>query len=135
MDEENFWIIMRLYKDSLKGWLKRQTTPWYDNLPLYLNIYEKVLETMLFLTQNRTYPPFFLVFSFLSLTFSFLVTDVNHYDLKCDNFLCHPLNPDTTDEDFYDQPSDVPNFFIVLAGTHLVHSIQSRLGKGLTYMN
>jgi hypothetical protein len=54
VDEENFWIIMRLYKDSLKGWLKRQRTPWYENLPLYLNIYEKVLETMLFLTQNRT---------------------------------------------------------------------------------
>jgi hypothetical protein len=54
VDEENFWIIMRLYKDSLKGWLKRQRTPWFENLPLYLNIYEKVLETMLFLTQNRT---------------------------------------------------------------------------------
>lgn len=54
VDEENFWIIMRLYKDSLKGWLKRQRTPSFENLPLYLNIYEKVLETMLFLTQNRT---------------------------------------------------------------------------------
>jgi len=118
VDEEHFWIIMRLYKDSLKGWRKRQKTPWYENLPLYLNIYEKVLETMLFLTQNRNFLDLFPCIAHIEHLIVLFrpQPDVNHYDLKCDNFLCHPLSNDISEDDFYDQPSDVPNFSICLAG-------------------
>ncbi|KAL6064721.1 NEK protein kinase [Balamuthia mandrillaris] len=95
VDDEHYWIVMRLYKDSLKGWVKHQNpdAPFYETLPLYLNIFEKVLTTMKFLSECH----------------------VNHYDLKCDNFLCHPINPDTPDEDFYEQLNDQPNFSVCLA--------------------
>lgn len=124
-------IVMKLYKDSLKGWRKKQKGEWYENLPLYLNLYEKVLETMKFLTENNILYCCFIVWCcFKNLLFLLNpVLHVNHYDIKCDNFLLSPIDPNTTDDDFYEQPSDVPNFMISLAGTlsHVILSWTSNL--------
>lgn len=41
--------------------------------------------------------------------------NVNHYDIKCDNYLIEPYDRDMTKEDLYSQPSMVPNFSVCLA--------------------
>ena len=96
-DDEYFWITMKKYKCSLKNWRQKQKAPLKKNLSLYLNIYMNVLNTFQFLKENS----------------------VNHFDIKCDNFLIQPLNDDLwTDDDenhFWDPISDVPNFSVCLA--------------------
>eukprot|EP01088_Endostelium_zonatum_P014717 TRINITY_DN3332_c0_g1_i2.p1 TRINITY_DN3332_c0_g1~~TRINITY_DN3332_c0_g1_i2.p1 ORF type:complete len:1535 (-),score=318.61 TRINITY_DN3332_c0_g1_i2:98-4702(-) len=61
VDDEHYWIVMKLYKCSLKSWREKlKDTPFEKNLRLYLNIYEKVLESLRFLRE----------------------ANVNHYDIK-----------------------------------------------------
>jgi len=96
-DDEYYWIIMKRYKCSLKEWRRKQTAPLAQNLSLYLNIYMNVLNTFQFLTENG----------------------VNHFDVKCDNFLIQPLNEDhwtlEDEEEFWRPTSDIPNFSVTLA--------------------
>ena len=98
-DDEYYWIIMKKYKCSLKNWRQKQKQSLNKNLTLYLNIYMNILNTFQFLLEKS----------------------VNHYDIKCDNFLIHPLNDDIEnwnedDENhFWDPISDVPNFSVCLA--------------------
>ena len=51
---ENYWIVMKLYKSSLKAWRTRQTKTLTQNLHLYLNIFMNILNTVLFLTENSS---------------------------------------------------------------------------------
>jgi len=71
-----------------------QTGDFTTNLPLYLNIYSEVLNAARFLSENR----------------------VNHYDIKCDNFLIDPLDPTTKDSELVDFPGETPNFSVCIAG-------------------
>ncbi len=52
VDGENYWLIMKLYKCSLKTWRVKQVASLQKNLLLYLNIFMNVLNTVLFLTEN-----------------------------------------------------------------------------------
>jgi protein-tyrosine phosphatase len=96
-DDEYYWITMRKYKCSLKYWRQQQTAPFRQNLALYLNIYMNILNTFQFLTENK----------------------VNHFDVKCDNFLIQPLNEENwsveDEQNFWQPTSDVPNFSVCLA--------------------
>ena len=112
VDGENYWIIMKLYKSSLKTWRHKQTKPLSQNLPLYLNIYMNVLNSILFLTENM----------------------INHYDIKCDNIFVHPINDSITDNDFWNQPDIIPNFSVVL-GDYGVAKVYSSSGDGFTTRN
>ncbi|EGG14454.1 putative protein kinase [Cavenderia fasciculata] len=93
VDGENYWIAMKSYKCSLKEWRLKQTGTFLQNLPLYLNIYMNVLLTVQFLAENK----------------------INHFDIKCDNFLVHPIKKGTLEEDFWNQPTSDPNFIVCLA--------------------
>lgn len=54
VDGESYWIIMKAYKCSLKEWRLRQTqTALAQALPLYLNIFHAVLNTVQFLAENK----------------------------------------------------------------------------------
>jgi serine/threonine protein kinase len=68
VDESYFWISMKFYKTSLRVWRSKQTRPLSENLALYMGIYSKVLSAMQFLRDSK----------------------INHYDIKCDNFLLEP---------------------------------------------
>jgi hypothetical protein len=96
-DDEYYWIIMKRYKCSLKEWRRKQIAPLAQNLSLYLNVYMNVLNTFQFLTENG----------------------VNHFDVKCDNFLIQPLNEDhwtlEDEEEFWRPTTDIPNFSVTLA--------------------
>eukprot|EP00026_Physarum_polycephalum_P001048 Phypoly_transcript_01049.p1 GENE.Phypoly_transcript_01049~~Phypoly_transcript_01049.p1 ORF type:complete len:1112 (+),score=220.65 Phypoly_transcript_01049:278-3613(+) len=94
VDNDSYWIVMKSYKCSLKEWRLRQTqTSFAQALPLYLNIFNNILNTMQFLVENK----------------------VNHFDIKCDNFLIHPKHSGISDQDFWSQPSSTPNFNVCLA--------------------
>ncbi|KAF2073302.1 hypothetical protein CYY_005379 [Polysphondylium violaceum] len=93
VDGENYWIVMKSYKCSLKEWRVKQTQPFLRQLPLYLNIYMDVLLTAQFLAENK----------------------INHFDIKCDNFLVHPKKKGTLDEDFWNQATNDPNFTVCMA--------------------
>jgi len=72
-------------------------------LLLYLNIYSDVLQNARFLEENM----------------------VNHYDIKCDNFLIFPTaDARLTKQDLYNQTSNIPNFSVCLAdfGESLVYT-------------
>jgi serine/threonine protein kinase len=74
VSEEHYWVIMRFYRCSLKEWRLRQTRPFADNLMLYLNIFSRVLETMKICIKGDKFK-------------------INHFDLKCDNVLIDPIDP------------------------------------------
>ncbi|KYQ93892.1 putative protein kinase [Tieghemostelium lacteum] len=93
VDGENYWIVMKSYKCSLKEWRLKQTLPFLQQLPLYLNVFMNVLLTVQFLAEHK----------------------VNHFDIKCDNFLVHPVKKGTLDDDFWNQPTPDPNFTVCLA--------------------
>jgi len=93
VDGENYWIVMKSYKCSLKEWRVKQTQPFLRQLPLFLNIYMDVLQTVQFLAENK----------------------INHFDIKCDNFLVHPKKKGTLDEDFWNQATNDPNFTVCMA--------------------
>ena len=97
-DEEFYWITMKKYKCSLKHWRIKQKASLQENLSLYLNIYMNVLNSFQFLIENK----------------------VNHFDVKCDNFLLQPLNENKNwneddENNFWYPSSDIPNFYICLA--------------------
>ena len=96
-DDEFYWITMKKYKCSLKYWRQQQTAPLRQNLALYLSIYMNILNIFQFLTDKQ----------------------VNHFDVKCDNFLIQPLNEENwtveDEENFWNPTSDVPNFSVCLA--------------------
>lgn len=93
---------MKRYFTSLKSWRSKQTKSLDENLTLYLNIFKDVLNACLFLTENK----------------------VNHYDIKCDNFLIDPKLPGTPGIKIYNQETDTPNFSVCLAdfGESLVYT-------------
>eukprot|EP00727_Mastigamoeba_balamuthi_P012987 m51a1_g8310 putative protein kinase (2055) ;mRNA; f:75379-83383 len=93
LDDENFWLVMKQYKTSLRTWRKAQKEPLSKMLPLYLNIYTKVLDACQFMSDHC----------------------VNHYDLKMDNVLVHPIDEGTPEEEFWNQPTSSPNFYVCLA--------------------
>ena len=93
VDDENYWLVMKYYLCSLRAWRKRQTRSLKENLPLYLNVFMCVLNTMQFLSDHNT----------------------NHYDLKCDNFLLQPLHKSIPEEEIFNQPTSTPNFTVALA--------------------
>lgn len=63
---------MKKYRMSLRSWRIKQTKDISENILLYLNIYSDILTVSRFFKENGT----------------------NHYDLKCDNFLIDPFDPD-----------------------------------------
>ena len=94
VSEEYFWMAMRPYKTSLRTWRKRLSFPLNRCLNLYLNVFASCLTAYKFLDDTK----------------------VNHYDIKCDNFLLEPLYPGISEEDFWDvTSSDIPNFSVCLA--------------------
>ncbi|KAH3742472.1 protein kinase [Pelomyxa schiedti] len=92
VDGENYWLVMRAYKTSLKTWRHKQTRPWAELLPLYLNVFSLVLSAAQFLIDYR----------------------INHYDIKCDNILLNPL-PGVSEEEFWSPPSSQPTFSVCFA--------------------
>eukprot|EP01105_Mastigella_eilhardi_P019982 TRINITY_DN4728_c0_g1_i4.p1 TRINITY_DN4728_c0_g1~~TRINITY_DN4728_c0_g1_i4.p1 ORF type:complete len:1345 (-),score=379.66 TRINITY_DN4728_c0_g1_i4:118-4152(-) len=92
VSSDNYWLVMKSYKASLKKWRQQQSAPLAKMLPLYLNIFSQVLTAAQFLIENN----------------------VNHYDLKCDNLLVEP-HSGVSDEDFWNQPTGTPNFSVCLA--------------------
>ncbi|MDP2437988.1 MAG: dual specificity protein phosphatase PHS1 family protein, partial [archaeon] len=94
VSEEYFWMAMKPYKTSLRTWRKRQTAPLSHCLNLYLNVFASCLTAYKFLDDHQ----------------------VNHYDIKCDNFLLEPLRADLPEEEFWDLTgTDIPNFSVCLA--------------------
>jgi serine/threonine protein kinase len=84
---------MKYYTTSLKGWRKKQSKPLSEQLVLYLNIFNNVLNAMFFLSEHK----------------------INHFDIKCDNFLLQPLSPYLTPSEIFSQKSNIPNFTVILA--------------------
>lgn len=97
VDNEHYWIVMKRYKTSLRSWRVKQTAPLEEMLPLYLNIFSDVLSCVNFLAKNPAN------------------IGVNHYDIKCDNFLINPYDPNMSDKDLYSLKSDIPPFSVCLA--------------------
>ena len=89
VDNENYWIVMKAYKTSLRKWrIQRRGDTLHDMLPLYLNVFSDVLGVCMLLLENR----------------------VNHYDIKCDNFFIHPLSDTVSEHDFWMPPTPEPTF-------------------------
>jgi len=65
VDEENYFIVMRRYAESLKTWRSKQEKSLNENLSLYLSIYKSILKAMTTIHSHN----------------------VTHYDIKCDNIL------------------------------------------------
>jgi hypothetical protein len=42
--------------------------------------------------------------------------EINHYDLKCDNILIHPISDTIPEHNFWQQPDIIPNFTLALTG-------------------
>jgi len=101
--DDSYWIVMKCYAGgSLRSWREKQVgKPLQSQLLLYLNIFEDCLNISRFFSENH----------------------VNHYDIKCDNYLLD-LAPGVSPEDFLNQPSHIPNFRVCLAdfGTCLVYT-------------
>eukprot|EP01127_Copromyxa_protea_P023000 TRINITY_DN849_c0_g1_i6.p1 TRINITY_DN849_c0_g1~~TRINITY_DN849_c0_g1_i6.p1 ORF type:complete len:2785 (-),score=584.38 TRINITY_DN849_c0_g1_i6:43-8397(-) len=102
VDDNFYWIIMKKYRMSLRTWRVKQTKSISENIMLYLNIFSDILNISRFFKENGT----------------------NHYDLKCDNFLVDPDDPDIKNEELYEQTKDTPNFTICIAdfGESLVYT-------------
>lgn len=96
VSEEHYWVIMRFYRCSLKEWRLRQTRPLSENLVLYLNIFSRVLETMKICIKGDKFK-------------------INHFDLKCDNVLIDPIDPNIEEEELLNPRSDKPPFNVCLA--------------------
>jgi serine/threonine protein kinase len=63
VDNDNYWVVMKNYKCSLKQWRSVQTKSLHENLPLYLNVYANVLNTVSFLNENSMkFPKIFTLF-------------------------------------------------------------------------
>ena len=89
--KDNYYIVMKEYKTSLKTWRLKQTTHFLQNIPLYMNIFKRILESYKFLYDNN----------------------INHFDLKCDNIFLEPF--DGVDEaKFFNHQSDMPHFEMVI---------------------
>eukprot|EP00211_Chloroparvula_japonica_P005059 CAMPEP_0119120296 /NCGR_PEP_ID=MMETSP1310-20130426/1392_1 /TAXON_ID=464262 /ORGANISM="Genus nov. species nov., Strain RCC2339" /LENGTH=826 /DNA_ID=CAMNT_0007109765 /DNA_START=33 /DNA_END=2513 /DNA_ORIENTATION=- len=93
VDDGYYWITMKFYKCSLKHWRMKQTKPLSVMLPLYMNIGMSILNVMSWLVENQ----------------------VNHYDIKCDNYLIEPLVEGISEEDLWNQPTNIPNFSLCIA--------------------
>jgi serine/threonine protein kinase len=91
VDDEFYYIIMKEYKCSLKFWRGQQKNDLNNNLMLYMEIFYRVLLGVKMMTQNN----------------------ICHFDLKCDNIFLEPFD-DVSEEDFWNQPSNIPNFKIVI---------------------
>ncbi|PRP83232.1 hypothetical protein PROFUN_09444 [Planoprotostelium fungivorum] len=112
VDQENYWLVMKLYRMNLKEWRLKQTKSLAENLPLYLNIYTCILNTVIFLPDNR----------------------VNHYDLKSENILIDTLWSSMSDQDMYNQSNERPNFLSLLGdfGTSKMYATEK---EGFTTRN
>lgn len=92
-DSSFFWVVMKKYRMSLRSWREKQTRSFQDNLLLYCNVYSEVLNISRFFGDSL----------------------LNHYDIKCDNFLIDPLNAAISDEAILNQDSYTPNFKLCIA--------------------
>jgi protein-tyrosine phosphatase len=98
VDDDQYYIIMKEYRTSLRTWREKQTTPLSQLLPLYMRIFYKVLESIQFLCDHN----------------------VNHFDLKCDNVFLEPYDG-VSDKDFWKNTSEDPNFKLVLGDFGTAH--------------
>ena len=89
--KDNYFIVMREYKCSLKKWRSKQTTHFLQNIPLYMHIFKRILESYKFLYDNN----------------------INHFDLKCDNIFLEPFDG-VENAQFYNHQSDMPHFELVI---------------------
>ncbi|KAG2387299.1 hypothetical protein C9374_001631 [Naegleria lovaniensis] len=89
--KDNYYIVMKEYKTSLKTWRLKQTTHFLQNIPLYMNIFKRILESYKFLYDNN----------------------INHFDLKCDNIFLEPFDG-VDDGKFFNHQSDMPHFEMVI---------------------
>jgi len=87
LDNDYYYIVMKEYKCSLKKWRGKQKTPLALNMPLYLNIFKRLLEAFKFLSDNN----------------------VNHFDIKCDNIFIDPYDG-IDEEEFFNHTTDTPCF-------------------------
>ena len=53
IDKDQHWVVLKLYKSSLKAWRVKQTKPLSQNLPLLINVFTNFLNRALFLAENR----------------------------------------------------------------------------------
>ena len=98
VDDDQYYIIMKEYRTSLRTWREKQTTPLSQLLPLYMRIFYKVLESIKFLCDHN----------------------VNHFDLKCDNVFLEPFEG-VSDKDFWKNTTEDPNFKLVLGDFGTAH--------------
>jgi len=63
VDKESYYIVMKLYPNSLRQWRINQKKPLSEMLSVYLNIFRDILKTLEIIHEKFT----------------------THYDLKCDN--------------------------------------------------
>ncbi|KAL9642250.1 hypothetical protein ABK040_007250 [Willaertia magna] len=91
VSDDYYYIVMKEYKCSLKSWRAKQTQPFLQSIPLYMNIFKRILESYKFLYDNN----------------------INHFDLKCDNIFLEPFDG-VKDEEFFHHESDMPHFELVI---------------------
>lgn len=92
VDNDNYYIVMREYKTSLRNWRRRQPLNLQiHRMPLYLHIFKKVLQLYQLLHANN----------------------VNHFDAKCDNIFIEPFDG-VSDEEFWSSEAEYPCFEIVV---------------------
>jgi len=65
VDDQNYYVVMRRYGNSLREWRLMQNDNFTENLPVYLHIYMEVLKAVDVIHAHN----------------------VTHYDLKCDNIM------------------------------------------------
>ena len=65
VDNDYYYIVMKMYPNSLKGWRLQQKGSFSEMLPVYLNIFRDVLKAVAIIHNYKT----------------------THYDIKCDNIL------------------------------------------------
>eukprot|EP00698_Gefionella_okellyi_P005948 TRINITY_DN1537_c0_g2_i1.p1 TRINITY_DN1537_c0_g2~~TRINITY_DN1537_c0_g2_i1.p1 ORF type:complete len:1903 (-),score=492.44 TRINITY_DN1537_c0_g2_i1:11-5278(-) len=91
VDGENYWMVMKLYKCSLKSWREHFNPGSSVPLPLYLNIYQQILDAVNYLNQHH----------------------VVHFDIKADNILLEPLDG-ISEQEFYNPTTSNAPFTIRL---------------------
>jgi len=83
VDDQYYYLAMQYYGTSLKQWRVKQKSPMRTMVPWYLYIYRHILEVVALLSSRN----------------------ILHFDIKCDNFLMHPVEGDLTIEEFWDPPA------------------------------
>lgn len=91
VDKDNLYIVLEKYDMSLRNWRSLQTYSMSENLPIYMEIFRKVLQCVEHLSYYK----------------------INHFDIKCDNIFLKKL-PGVSDDDFLNQKKNLINFSIII---------------------